>query len=117
MKRSHLIKSLALTALITLPNIAYAETFWVSGTIVRSLIDSTQYGKCMVQLSTPIGNNCPNVWISLDCEGKYLASGDGDRMLNLGLLAQNLNKSVSIQVDNTKLADGYCTANRIDLIQ
>ena len=115
--KSRLVKNLSLIALITLPNIASAETFWVSGKVTRTMIETDKYGKCMIQVDQSIGNGCPSNWVSLDCENKYHAAGDGDRMLNIALLAQNLDKTVSVSVDNTRTHSTYCVAKRIDLTQ
>lgn len=116
MKRK-LLKKLALIALMVMPNIVYADTFWVSGQVTRSLTETTEFGKCMVQLNVDIGNGCTSNWVSLDCQGKYIAPGDGDRMFNIVLLAQNLNKTVSIRVDSTKAYNGFCVATRLDLLK
>lgn len=115
MKKTELIKSLTLTAILILPTVVSAETIYASGTVTRTLTETDRFGKCMIKLSTEPGGGCSS-WISLDCEGKYLSAGDGDRMLNVALLAQNLNKTISLELANDKKFDNaYCTAKRLDI--
>jgi len=116
MKKRTII-GLVATAIIIPTTIWAASTFYKSGTVTRTLIDSgDNYGMCMIQLSTTIGGGCSSSWVSLDCEGKYLTKGMGDRMLNVAMIAQTMKKKVSIKVDPSKKFGGYCVATRIDLL-
>ena len=115
--KSKIIKGLALAALIALPSTSMATQFYKTGTVKRILVETSYYGKCMIQLPVNIENGCSSSWVSLDCEGKYLDKGDGDRLLNIALIAQNMGKSVSVKIDSTKKHDGYCVATRIDLLK
>jgi len=115
--KKNTIKALALATLLLLPSTIMATEFWKSGTIDRILIDTKSYGKCMIKLPVSIGNSCTSNWVSLDCEGKYLDKGDGDRLLNIALIAQNMGKRISVKVDNSKKFGGYCVATRIDILK
>ncbi len=109
-------KTAVLVALIILPISVLAETAWVSGTVMRILTHTSNYGKCMILLPVKAeGLSCLNKWVSLDCKGEYSEKGDGDRMLNLALIAQSVGKEVSVQVDDSKKLGKYCRAIRIDL--
>jgi len=100
-----------------IPTTTMASEFWKSGTITRILVDAKNYGKCMVSLNVSLGNSCPSTWVSLDCEAKYSDKGDGDRMLNIALIAQNMNKKISIKVNNSKKHGSYCVASRLDILK
>lgn len=112
-----IISSMATIALLSLPTVGMAAEFWKSGKINRILVDSSAYGKCMIQLSVTLGNSCNSNWVSLDCEGTYLDNGDGDRFLNTAYIAQTMDKTVSVKIDNSKKHSGYCVVSRIDLLK
>jgi len=110
-------KQLTLTALLFLglSMTTQAAEFWVTGTIVRTLSDGTNYGGCMISLSTTVNNGCPaGGWVSLDCNGGY--SRAGERSYASALMAFSLKKSVSVLVDNTQKYNGFCVGKRIDVM-
>ena len=115
MKKRTII-GLVATAIIIPTTVWAAGVFYKSGTVKRTLIDNNNYGTCMIQLNTAIGGGCSSNWVSLDCEGKYLTKGMGDRMLNVAMIAQTMKKRVSVKVDSGKKFGGYCVATRIDLL-
>ena len=116
MKRKN-IRNIALATLIVIPTLVLAGTFWKSGKISRIITDSsTSYGKCMIKVPFAETSGCQASWISLDCEGKYSNKGDGDRMLNLALIAQNMDKKVSVKIDSSKKFGNYCVATRLDIL-
>jgi len=115
MKKRTLV-GLAIVGVIIPTSVWAATTFYKSGIVKRTLIDTDSYGKCMIKLNAVIGNDCSSSWVSLDCEGKYLNKGDGDRMLNVALIAQTMGKRVSVKIDNRKKFGAYCVATRLDLL-
>lgn len=115
--KTTMIKGLVLATVVTIPTTSMAIDFYKSGTVSRIIVHTASYGKCMLQLPVTIGNGCSGNYVSLDCEGKYLDKGDGDRMLNVALIAQTMEKSVTVQIDSTKKYDGYCVAKRIDILK
>lgn len=115
--KTKIMTSLTVVALLALPTSSMAAEFWKSGKVNRILVDSGTYGKCMMQLSVNLGNSCSSSWVSLDCAGKYLDKGDGDRFLNIVSIAQTMDKRVSIKIDNAKKYGGFCVATRIDLLK
>lgn len=115
--KTKIMSSLTVVALLALPTLGMAGEFWKASKVNRILVDSSAYGKCMMQLSVDLGNNCPSTWVSLDCDGKYLDKGDGDRFLNIAYIAQTMDKTVSVKIDNTKKHSGYCVVSRIDLLK
>ena len=115
MKKNKIV-GLALATLIVVPTVVMAGAFWKSGKITRILTDSKYYGKCMISIPFSAYSGCNGNWVSLDCEGKYLDKGDGDRMLNVALIAQNMDKKVSVKIDSSKKHNGYCVATRVDIL-
>jgi len=116
MKRKNIRSLLMLAGLIVIPTVVMATTFPKSGKIDRILTDSSSFGKCMIRIPFDAINGCNGSWISLDCEGKYLDKGDGDRMLNVALIAQNMGKEVSVKIDSSKKFRGFCVATRLDIL-
>jgi len=92
-----------------------AQSANVTGTIIKTLSDSQNYGGCMIQLSKSIGTGCLQNWVSLDCNGNY--SNSGERHYATALMAFSLNKSVTVAFDSTKKHNGYCVVTRIDVLQ
>ena len=91
-----------------------AAAFWKTGTISRTLTDH-YYGGCMIYLSTPIGNGCPNNgWVSLDCNDKYFQGGE--RMYSSAIVAKTTKSRVSLYIHNDKKHNGYCVARRLDIL-
>jgi hypothetical protein len=109
------ITKLIWVLLMMIPVSVVAAEFWKSGNVNRVLIDAKDYGKCMINVSFEATNGCYGSWVSLDCEGKYSNKGDGDRMLNTALIAQNMNKKVSIKISDSQKYGGYCVVTRLDL--
>ena len=93
-----------------------AINFWKTGTIKRILTEGMYYSGCMVYLSVPIDNDCPSRWVSLDCQGKFYDKELGAQKLSNAIAAAHSGKTVSILVDNTKKANGYCVARRVDVL-
>ncbi len=101
--------------LIVMSMSVQAAPFFVSGTIKRTLSEASNFGGCMIELSTAVSNGCPaNGWVSLDCNGGF--HGAGERHYASALMAFSLNKPVTVQVDNTQKYNGYCVARRIDVL-
>ena len=111
------IRKIVLATLIAVPTLAMSGSFWKSGNIDRVLTESTAYGKCMIRIPFAATSSCAGNWVSLDCEGKYLDKGDGDRMLNVALIAQNMGKKISVKIDSSKKFANYCVVTRLDILK
>lgn len=98
---------------------AYAAEFFRAGKIIRVNNSSAQFGGCMIQLDTSIGNGCPSTgYVSLDCNDDFYAAGEGKRKYATALTAVALDYRVTVKIDNAKkTADGFCTAERIDIFK
>ncbi len=96
---------------------ASAADFFRTGTVLRVLTSADSFGGCMIQLDTSINNGCPaNGWVSLDCDNTYNSDAESKRKYAMALTALAANKSVSVKIDNTKIHNGYCVAERVDII-
>ena len=114
---SKLTQMLAIVVLITFSSSALAASFWKTGTIIRVMTEKSQYGGCMIALSSHIGNGCPdNGWVSLDCKGNYSEASDGKRAYVTALLAYQMGKQVSVLVNNEEKNSWYCVASRLDIV-
>ena len=114
--KKNVIKGLTLAALVMMPTVSMAETFWKTGNITRIVITTGQYGQCMIQIPTLLEHGCTSNWISLDCMGTFSDKGNGDRLLNVALIAQTMEKRVSIKIDNIKKHNTICVGQRIDIL-
>ena len=115
--KKNTIAGLALALLLVEPTTIIAESFWVTGNTSRILTEAHRYGQCMISIPHSARAGCKANWISLDCEGKFSAGNTGDRMLNVALVAQNKNTKVAVYINSTKKHDGYCVAERVDMLK
>ena len=88
---------------------------FVSGQISRFMLDEVYYGKCMINVKHSASIDCPQQWVSFDCEGNYLKKSDAARMWDTATLAYALGKSVEIRLDDTRKNNGYCIATRLNI--
>jgi hypothetical protein len=98
-----------------------ADKAWVNkATIKRTLIQDGIFGGCMIQLDNDIadvGLVCPSNWVSLDCDGVYGSTLSAQRAFDSAQMAFVLNKSVLVQVDDSKKHNNFCVAVRIDVLK
>lgn len=115
MKRLTTALLLASCAMPTLANIAWVH----DATIQRTLIQHGSFGGCMIQLDKSIadaGLSCPTAnWVSLDCVGTFSSVAGTQRMFDSTQMAFALDRKVSVQVDDSKTHNGYCTVIRLDI--
>lgn len=84
--------------------------------VTKTLVTAdTTMGGCMAQLTLPIGTGCQGNWVSFSCSGDFADKDRGYRMFDMAQMAYSLSKRVTVFVDTTKLHNGYCFANRIDV--
>jgi len=88
-----------------------------NATVSRLLSKEGMFGECMAKINkVPVIANCPNTgWVSFSCDGTYNSVQVGKMSYGLALLAYSLGKKLYIEIDDTKLHDGYCFASRVDL--
>ena len=127
MKASLTTAVAALALALALP--AQALEARVSGTITRTLADSTsagdgvRFGGCAIYTTADFmeaGLNCTNGQpVAFSCDGRVTSKADAMRMLDSALLAFATGRSVTIWVDDdaTKRANtnNLCVVTRIDV--
>lgn len=115
LKKSKLLVLLFLATIFVSSNV-FAASFWKTGTITRTMTDTSFYGGCMIHLSTSISNGCPSSgWVSLDCNATKTPLGTGQRAYASALVALSLGKKVSVKVDNGIKVNNHCVATRVDI--
>jgi len=92
----------------------------VTGAVQRTLVaDQGRWGGCMMVIDktlTDYGLDCPSQWLSFSCSGVFAAKDVAYRMFDSAQMAYALGKDVLVTVDDTKKHNGYCYANRIDVL-
>ena len=98
-----------------------AATATFTAGVTQVLIDDQNYAGCMARLTENVGNQlagCNGLFVTLDCTGE-LGSSKSIASAKLGAvqLAMVTDTVVRVTVDNTRLANNYCIARRIDNTQ
>jgi len=115
-----------LVAALALPTPALALKGALTATVVGVMATSQPattgltYGGCMAALAKTISSatpsvNCLGQWVSFSCDGTYASKDTASLMFDQAQLAWATKRPVYVQVDDTKLHNGYCTAIRLDL--
>ncbi len=122
MKRTTIVTAaaLALTAALSSP-LALGASGSVMGYVTRVLVVSNDtFGGCMALLSVDpqtVLTDCQKNWVTFSCTGTFTDPVRAYRMLDQAQLALVANKRVWVQVVDTSTHNGYCFANRIDVIK
>ena len=88
--------------------------------VERVLVDDSRFEGCMVLLTTdPAATlpNCGRYWATLDCLKEFPESSGSiaSNKLAQAQLALVTGRSVTMRVTDTRMANGYCFAERIDV--
>lgn len=106
--------------LCSIPLTSDAVTKGVIVDIVRTLVvDDGRFGGCMVFTDVTFvqeGLDCNSNWVSFSCSGDFTSKDVGYRMFDSAQLAFVLGNRVLLVIDDTKKHNGYCYANRIDVL-
>lgn len=107
--------------LVLASNIGYADTGVVQGTVSQVLIDDSLFGGCVVALSSDINTELPACsagWVTLDCLVAFPESSKSiaQNKLSMIQLAMATGKQVRVYVTDSRKANGYCLATRVDYI-
>lgn len=99
---------------------ALAATGNVTGQVERILIHDTDFGGCMVRLSRNIAGQLPACypdWVTLDCLAAFPDSTKSlaQSKLSAAQLAMVTGKDIAAYVTDTRKANGYCYAFRVDI--
>jgi hypothetical protein len=73
----------------------------------------------MVKLSVNPNKALPNCdeWLTLSCSGKWTDQVRAYRMLDQFQLAYATNRKVEVWFQDDKTHDGYCFANRVEVVR
>jgi hypothetical protein len=85
-----------------------------------TMTGDSSLGGCMVMLSVnprTVLPNCGNVWVSFSCSGEFTDAVRAYRMLDQAQLALATGKTVQVWFQDDKKHNGYCFANRIDVLR
>ncbi len=84
------------------------------------VVADDRFGGCMAALSVDPATvlpACMPTWVSFSCTGDFTDPVRGYRMLDQAQLALATERLVMVTVVDTSLHNGYCFANRIDVIK
>jgi len=97
---------------------AKADKAYVTGTIDRIFLDDVNFGTCIVKISVnpkDILPACKDDWITFSCDGTFSSIEIANRKLKLAELSLALGTQVRLYVNDNKMHNGYCYAERIIL--
>ena len=99
----------------------YAATAKVKGYITKTIVaDDGRWGGCMVNVDirlSDLGLDCPKKSVSFSCSGVFTEKDVAYRMFDQAQMAFAMERKVEIYVDDTKKHNGYCYANRINVLK
>lgn len=99
---------------------SHAAKAVIQGKIERTLTsDGATYGGCMIFLDQVLANyalNCTGRWVTFSCTGDFAPKDAAYRMFDSAQLALALDKEVLVIVDDLKKHNGFCYAERIDIL-
>ncbi len=99
---------------------AWAATATFSAQVTRVIVDAANFGGCMAELSispqTKLAT-CGTKFVTFSCTGTFTDAVRAYRMLDQAQLALVTTKTVSVTINDAKKHNGYCFAQRIDVIK
>lgn len=120
--RHSLRNRLCAVILIVASSSAIADSGGVTADVSTVLIDDALFGGCMIKLSQDINDRlpaCAEDWVTLDCLAAFPEStkSGAQTKLSLAQLAFVANKQIYVAVTDTRKANGYCFATRLEINQ
>ena len=128
--RKSVFIALPLFAAMAMPAPVLAVTGYLYTTVVGVVTNSDplpapattgiMYGGCMAYLAAPVNTasnspNCPSNWVAFSCDGTYTSKDTAQMLFDQAQLGWATQKTVGVQVDDTKLHNGVCLATHLDL--
>ena len=86
---------------------------------VYGILTGDNYGGCMVQIGRiPVdaGLNCPDkdrTWLTLDCDGNRMSRPEADRNLRIAQMAILTKDKITVTIDDSYKASGWCLGKQI----
>lgn len=90
---------------------------------VYGILTGSSYAGCMVQIGTipsTAGLNCPvqdRSWITLDCDGNWIRRSTASNNLRQAQMAILTGDKVTLTIDDSKKAGGYCLGRQVILFR
>lgn len=116
-----LMVATASAALLLTGTPAGAAMSYINGEVTRVLVNGDDsYGGCMAALSVDpktLLPACGSWWITFSCSGDFTDPARAYRLVDQAQLALAANKQVLVAFQDDKQHNGYCFANRIDVIR
>ena len=99
---------------------ALAATSSMTTVVKRVLVDDSNYGGCMAQFTdspTTTLTGCGNDWLTFDCLAAFPngSKSTAQNKLSQAQLALVTGRAVYVKFTDTRKANGYCFAQRIDV--
>ena len=107
--------------LLTLAAPVHGDVAQLQGVkVLKTLVaDGGRWGGCMALLDRDIataGLDCRGAWVTFSCTGDFTSKDIAYKMLESAQMALALDREVSVMVDDQLLHNGWCYANRIDVL-
>ena len=101
---------------------AFSVESRIDGTVQRILVHDTEFGGCMALMSVDPQTKiaaCDANWLTFDCLAAFPGStkAGGAAKLSQAQLALVSGNTVQVRFTDSYRANGYCFANRIDVLQ
>lgn len=120
MKRLNWVRTSLLAMACLAASAVSAETATINAFVKRTMVfHGDRFGGCMVALSASpaaVLPACKGWWVTFSCDGTYTDPVRAYRMLDQAQLALATGMQVSVDVDDSKVHNGYCLASRIDVV-
>ena len=101
-----------------IPSAATAQIGWVFTDVQGTIIDSERFGSCMALIGElPSNVSCVNRWVTFSCTGDFNSASIGWKKFEQAQIAQLTNREVRVFVDDSKLHNGNCFVERIDIFR
>lgn len=112
------IRLLAASSVIFWASGGMAATEAQTGKIARLLTDTVLFGQCMVWMPDAQPTiNCPARWVSLDCKGDFNSKETSRRLWDAAQLGFATESSILVVINDEKKHNGYCVADRLDVVK
>lgn len=89
-------------------------------TALKTLVDNTSYGACMLKISPgpqALLPGCQKDWVTFSCSGDFNSKSIGNLKFQSAQLALVTDKKLTLTIDNSRKHNGYCFARRVDVIK
>lgn len=99
-------------------NSAYAAVAETYTNVTRTMVDSENFGTCMVLLTNkPATLDCGSTnWVTASCSGDFNSSSVGWKKFEQAQMALALDQRVRVFVDDALKHNGKCFLSRIDVL-